>query len=87
MALHPVTATAPSAWASYLISGDESGLASGETAIIDEWLTATSGGLSPIGCEDAGFIQWHDAFAVFPYDSDCQTYTFLIESEESEESE
>ena len=71
------TATAPSAWASYLINGDASGLDEGEDKEIDQWLEELGWGM-PCGCEDAGFIHWHDAHQ-YAGAADCQTYQFLVE--------
>jgi hypothetical protein len=68
--------TAPSAWASYLMNGDSSGIDSdNELYAIDRWVLA-NGGRSPIACEDAGFIKHHDAFYFCPFGADCQRYKF-----------
>lgn len=72
-----VTLTAPSAWASYLVNGDASGLADGEEATIQAWLEANDLGF-PVSCEDAGFCWRHDASA-FALAADCQTYVFLTQ--------
>lgn len=72
--------TAPSAWASYLINGDDSGLEDGEQAQCDAWLAIIGLG-APVGCDDAGFIHYHDAYGFCPLGADCQTYTFHRESE------
>jgi len=79
MTLTLETATAPSAWASYLINGDASGLDDGEDKLVDAWLESLNWGL-PCGCEDAGFIHWHDA-RQYALPADCQTYEFLVEQE------
>lgn len=75
--LEPVTATAPSHWASYFINGDASGMAAAERIQADafaEWL-----GGSIVTCEDAGFMRSHDAMRVCgALASDCQIYTALI---------
>lgn len=73
-----VTYTAPSAWASYLINGDASGLEDGEQATVDAWLASIGLG-DPVSCDDAGFRHVHDAFAFMPLAADCQTYSFLKE--------
>lgn len=79
MGLEPVTATAPSHWASYLINGDDSAMDEAEIAQADafaDWL-----GGSIVGCEDAGFCHFHDGRHVgADYAADCQTYTALIET-------
>ena len=71
------TLTAPSHWATYLFYGDDSGLDDNEAAKIDAWL-ACEGVNSPVSCDDAGFIRYHDA-SRFALASDCQEYTFLID--------
>jgi hypothetical protein len=71
---------APGAWASYLINGDASGLADADRRACDAWIKREGIG-SPVGCEDVGFYWSHDAFADFPYASDCQLYTFLTRAE------
>lgn len=69
------TATAPSAWAAYLINGDHSGLPERERAAADRWVKTLAWG-APVSCSDAGFVWRHDAFAQCPYGADCQTYVF-----------
>jgi hypothetical protein len=71
--------TAPSAWASYLINGDDSGLEEGEKACADAWI-ATEGLGMPVSCDNAGFRHWFDASPHYGYSCDCQTYTFLVDS-------
>jgi hypothetical protein len=77
--LEPVTATAPSYWAGYLINGDASGLTPAERRQADafkDWL-----GADPIDCADAGFMWSHDAMRVCgAMAGDCQEYTALIAS-------
>jgi hypothetical protein len=68
--------TAPSAWASYLINGDASGLEDSDIAQADEWLDWVGMG-SPVDCVDVGFCWRHDAFNVCPLGADCQEYVFL----------
>jgi hypothetical protein len=66
------TYTAPSAWASYLINGDASGIDNDDLAAADAMLETLD--LSwPVDCQDAGFIHRPD----FGFGGDCQTYTFL----------
>ena len=77
MTLETRTATAPSAWASYLINGDASGLDDNEKRQADEWIDSLGWG-GPVCCEDAGFIAWHDARNVCALASDCQEYQFLV---------
>jgi hypothetical protein len=67
--------TAPSAWASYLINGDESGIDDDEMNAADAWLDSIDLG-SPVDASDAGFIRHHDAYEFMPLGSDCQLYTF-----------
>jgi hypothetical protein len=70
-----LTLTAPSAWASYLINGDVSGLEENEVTAIHAWLTAEGLGYC-VDCNDAGFLAYHDASS-FALAGDCQTYTFI----------
>ncbi len=70
------TATAPSAWASYLINGDATGIGDAEQAECDAWIAGYCDGCAPVSCEDAGFIHWHDARG-YALPADCQTYTFV----------
>ena len=72
-----ITFTAPSAWASYLINGDASGLDEQDKEDCDRWIMLNRLG-DPVSCENAGFIHRHDAFAVCPLGADCQTYAFLV---------
>lgn len=74
--LEPYTCTAPSHWASYLINGDATGLEPDDIEACDAWLKFDAMG-SPVSCEDAGFMRWHDANR-FALACDCQTYTFLV---------
>ncbi len=77
MRFETFTATAPTDWASYLINGDASGLDDNEERQADEWIDSLGWG-APVGCEDAGFIAWHDA-REFALASDCHEYEFLVE--------
>lgn len=78
--LEVIEATAPSHWASYLINGDSSGLEDDDIAQCDAWIEREGMG-TPVSCEDAGFIRWHDANKECPFAADCQTYVFLVPSE------
>jgi hypothetical protein len=66
---------APSAWASYLINGDASGLEDDEQRACDAWLKSEKLG-APVDCFDAGFCHSHDASG-FALAGDCQTYVFF----------
>lgn len=80
MTLQTVSGTAPSSWACYFINGDSDGMTPEEEAAADqfaEWL----GGI-PCSCDDAGSLWYHDARQFWPFGSDCQTYTALIQSQE-----
>jgi hypothetical protein len=72
--------TAPSAWASYLVNDDSSGISDEDVSQCDAWLKSLGHG-SPVGCEDAGFMWHHDANAFCPLGADCQTYAFLVRDE------
>lgn len=76
--LKQITITAPSAWASYLINGDSSGLEDEDIKACDKWIEREGVG-GPCSCEDAGFIKWHDAYNEMPLAADCQEYLFLYE--------
>lgn len=76
-----VRATAPSAWASYLINGDDSGIDEEDRKAADEWIADIGLG-APVSCDDAGFVRYHDAYAFCPLAADCQEYLFLRDSEE-----
>lgn len=76
--LRAVEYTAPSAWASYLINGDDSGLEPDERNACNKWLHAIKKDF-PVSCEDAGFIWRHDALEFCAGGADCQTYTFLVQ--------
>jgi len=73
-----IKATAPSAWATYLINGDDSGISAQDKAAADAFVSREFEGYSPASCEDAGFIKFHDARAECPLAADCQTYTALV---------
>jgi len=71
------TATAPRAWASYLINGDASGIDDDDRKAADAWIAEFCDGLQPVDCEEAGFIWRHDAHYWLPLGADCERYTFL----------
>lgn len=81
MTLQPVTASAPSAWACFLINGDSDGLDMAEEQAARAFVAFL--GAWPCDCQDAGFIWRPDSFRFWPYGADCQDYTTLIQSEES----
>ena len=68
--------TAPSAWASYLLNGDDSGIDPQEKAQANAWIEREGLGL-PVSCEDAGFRWHHEAYNECPLGADCQEYVFL----------
>lgn len=68
---------APSAWASYLINGDASGLDDVERVAVDAWITRYAEGDAPIDCDDAGFRWTHDAWPECPFGGDCDRYIFV----------
>jgi len=72
-------AAAPSHWAGYLINGDATGISADEAALAEAWIAREGLGL-PTGCEDAGFMRFHDAWAECPFAADCQDYTFAVEA-------
>ena len=74
--MNTVTFPAPSAWASYLINGDDSGIPGEDKAQCDAWLENLGMG-APLCCSDAGFIWHHDAYAQCPLGADCQYYAFF----------
>ena len=76
--MNTFTRTAPSAWASYLINGDDSGIDEADKTAADAFVTQYG---SPVSCEDAGFIWVHDAHHIDPRGADCQVYEFLVKQE------
>jgi hypothetical protein len=76
MSLDTIEVTAPSAWASYLINDDASGLDDQEQAQCDAWVASLAPHTYAIDCADAGFRWRHDAHAFCPLGADCQRYTF-----------
>jgi hypothetical protein len=77
MTIKSFSATAPSAWASYLINGDASGIDEDDVKQADAWIEREGLGM-PVSCEDAGFTWRHDAYEECPLGSDCQEYFFLV---------
>jgi hypothetical protein len=77
----PVTAIAPSSWASYLINGDATGISDSDRQAADAWVKRQNMGAAA-SCDDYGFTRWHDALEECPFGADCQTYTFLVETNE-----
>ena len=75
--LEPITLTAPSSWASFLINGDDSGILNEDRSAVIDWVERQGLGW-PVSCDDFGWSRWHDAWEEFPYFTDCQTYTFLV---------
>ena len=72
---------APSAWASYLINGDISGIDALDVQQCDAWIKRVALGL-PVSCDDAGFRWHHDADVDSPLGADCQEFIFLQSSGE-----
>lgn len=70
--------TAPSAWASYLINGDASGLNDGEERDIDQWLDhcAPAWGVPVDVSEESEFRKYHSA-SMWVGGADCVTYLFM----------
>lgn len=68
--------TAPSAWASYLVNGDGSGLEKRERRSIDAWLRA-EGVAHVLYCEPHGFSAHHDAVRFMPLAADCECYSVV----------
>lgn len=78
--------TAPSHWAPALINDDPSGLEPDEVMAVDAFVERVmrEHGVygSPIDCEEAGFVTYHDARMECPYAADCEVYVFqAIEGE------
>jgi hypothetical protein len=74
-----ITGTAPSHWACYFINGDEGDMTDQEIKAADSFAVWLGGSI--VGCEDAGFIHRHDAYQFYPFASDCQTFTALIQKD------
>jgi hypothetical protein len=77
MALQVIHATAPSAWASYLINGDSSGIDAEDIAAADRFVSEVLGAPA-VDCEDAGFCWNHSASHIMPLGADCQRYAALV---------
>ncbi len=75
------TATAPSYWALYLIYDDCYHMTDDEIKEADAFANWLGGNI--VSCEDAGFLNWHDARlqGFCEYAADCQEYTALIKEE------
>ena len=71
-----IEATAPSAWAPYLVNGDSSGLEAEDIIAADQFAEWLGGYI--VSCEDAGFIWHHDARQFCPLGADCSTYIAII---------
>ena len=69
------TFSAPSAWASYLINDDATGLEPDELRAARAWAATLPGSVS--GCESVGFLTYHDARDLFPFAADCESYSVL----------
>lgn len=70
---------APTHWAAAIVNADPSGLEDEEETAIVEWLEhCASQGLELVDAcvDDVDFIKYHDAYAFFPYASDCCVYRF-----------
>ena len=75
----PITHTLPAYWASYLITGDASGLEAGEQETIDAFL-AREGLDAPVSCSDEpSFSRSTDANPGLA--GDVLEYTFLVNPE------
>jgi hypothetical protein len=72
--MNTVTFTAPSAWASYLINGDASGIDAAEQACANAFVAQYG---VPVCCDPVGFIKMHDAYHILPLGADCEEYTFF----------
>lgn len=85
MSRKTIAATAPSAWAPYLMHGDASGMEPQDVEAARLFVAVCLGGAWPVSCEDAGFLWAHDAMASLPAcnvkPADCQTYSALVEGE------
>jgi len=71
-----IAATAPSSWASYLINGDLSGYEDKAEIKAMKAFEREMGGI--VSCEENGFSHYHDAYHLFPYGADCETYIALV---------
>jgi hypothetical protein len=55
-----IYATAPSAWASYLINNDHASYDATEIAVINEWIKSVGCGM-PVDLKDIGYVKFTDA--------------------------
>ena len=76
MSFDAVKYRAPSAWASYLINGDASGIDDADIAACDAWIKRVGLG-APVDCEEYGFLWSHDAMVECPLGADCAEFSFL----------
>lgn len=74
--IETVELTAPSAWASYIINGDASGITDAEQDAADQFLGTVDGECVDVSGEE--FMTYHDARQFAPYAADCSTYTFVL---------
>ena len=77
-----VTYNLPSAWASALVNGDNSGLSDEDEYYLNEWFNETfPHGANCLSCSDEddspGFLRWHDAWRHVGA-ADCLTFTFDV---------
>lgn len=77
--MHPVTLILPSAWASYLAYGDDTGLDTVETTIIERVLrdNCLRGEPVKVGGHDF-YMSSHDASHIMPVGADCCEYVWLV---------
>lgn len=68
-------ATAPAAWASYLVNGDGSCLGPNDKRQADDFVRRQGG--SVVSCKDAGYLSHHDARREFPLAAECMKYHFI----------
>jgi hypothetical protein len=72
-----VKGTAPRYWAPYFINDDASGMEDDEIAQADKFADWLGGRI--VGCEAAGFLNWHDARQFGVLAADCYTYSAIID--------
>jgi len=81
--LELIFGNAPSAWASYLINGDSSGLEESDIQEADQFAKWLGGYIVDCTSEDdenhPGFMRWHDAAQFGTLAADCTQYTALVE--------
>lgn len=71
-----VSATALSAWASYLMNGCEEGMTPQDIEQADAFVQYLGG--APVTCEDVGFCWQHDARQFGALAGTCERYTALV---------